>query len=116
MMEITAKLKHLRIAPRKVRKIADLIRGKNVKVSLVQLGFMAQRSVAPLKKLLQSAMANARNNFSIKDDSELFVKEIRVDEGPVLKRFMPRAFGRATTLRKRTSHISLILEDRPEKK
>ncbi len=116
MTEITAKLKHLRIAPRKVRKIADLIRGKNAKVSLAQLGFMAQRSVAPLKKLLQSAMANARNNFSIKDDSGLFVKEIKVDEGPVLKRFMPRAFGRATTLRKRTSHISIILEDKVDKK
>ena len=116
MTEITAKLKHLRIAPRKVRKIAGLIRGKNVKDSLRQLGFITQRSVTPLRKLLHSAMANAKINFSIKDDASLYVKEIRVDEGPVLKRSMPRAFGRATVLRKRTSHISLILEEKPEKK
>ncbi|MBI5045652.1 MAG: 50S ribosomal protein L22 [Candidatus Niyogibacteria bacterium] len=116
MTEITAKLKHLRIAPRKARKIADIIRGKNAKASLRQLGFVTQRSAAPLKKLLSSAMANAKNNFSIKDDAGLYVKEIRVDEGPVLKRSMPRAFGRATVLRKRTSHISLVLADKPDKK
>ncbi len=111
MMEIKAKLDYLRISPRKVRLAADLMRNQKVQKAMKQLTFLNKRAALPLKKILESALANARNNFGIKDESRLYVKEIRIDQGPMLKRFRPRAFGRAAMIRKKTSHISITLSE-----
>lgn len=113
-MEVKAKLRYLRQSPRKVRLAADLIKGESVKSAEVQLRFLPKKSAGFLRKLLQSAVANAKNNFRL-DKENLFIKEIRVDQGPTLKRHMPRARGRATAIKKRTSHISLVLTDKDKK-
>jgi large subunit ribosomal protein L22 len=110
MKEAKAKLKYLRIAPRKTRLVADLIRGKSASKALLDLSFSKKRAAKPLLKLVNSAVANAKNMFKL-DKEELFVKEIRVDEGRTLKRYRARARGRAATIRKRTSHITLVLEE-----
>ncbi len=115
---ITAKLKHLRISPRKVRLVVDLIRGLDVISAENQLKFLPKRSAEPVLTLLKSAIANALNDFSaIKEN--LFISKIVVDQGPTLKRWMPRAMGRATPIMKRTSHLTIVLESKeplPEKK
>ena len=106
---ITAKLRHLRISPRKVRLAADLIRNLDVTEAENQLKFLPKRAADPVLKLLKSAIANALNDFKgIKEN--LFVAKITVDPGPTLKRWMPRAMGRATPKLKRTSHITIGLE------
>jgi large subunit ribosomal protein L22 len=107
-MVSTAKLRHLRISPRKVRLVADLIRGKNVEDALSILQFTNKRSSLPLAKLLQSAVANADQQDDVNVD-RLFVETICVDGGPTIKRFRPRAMGRATPILKRTSHVSIAL-------
>lgn len=107
-MEIKASLNYLRIAPRKVRSVIDLIRGKEIKEAEVQLKFISRRAAAPILKLINSAIANARNNFNLKKEN-LFIKEIRVDEGVPNKRWMPVSRGRAYPIMKRTSRIILAL-------
>lgn len=114
MVDVKAKLKYLHIAPRKVRLVAGLIRGKSLKEAKLQVGFSNNKAALPILKLLKSAESSARHDFKLETDN-LRVKEIRVDAGPILKRFMPRARGRATTIRRRTSHISLIIADFPKK-
>ena len=109
-MQTTAKLRHLRQSPRKVRLVADLIRGLEVGHALDELKFVKKRSTAPLIKLINSAVANAEHNHKLKKEN-LFIKEIRVDQGPILKRWRPRAFGRAGAIQKKTSHISLVLAE-----
>lgn len=111
MPAVKAQLKHLRIAPRKVRLVADSIRMKKVGEAMQILSFLPKRSSEPLQKLLHSAEANAKHNFNL-DSANLFIVEIRVDAGPVLKRYSPRAMGRATIIRKKTSHITLILSEK----
>lgn len=108
-MEIKAKLNHLHIAPRKVRLIADVIRGMPLAEAERELEYRIKRSSPLLLKLLRSATANAAHNFHIGKDS-LVVKSIRVDPGPVATKYRPRAFGRAAAIRRRTSHVSLVLE------
>lgn len=115
MTEIKVKLNYLRISPRKVRLAADLVRNQKVQKAMKQLMFLNKRAARPLKKVFESALANARNNFGIKDESRLYVKEIKIDQGPMLKRFRPRAFGRAAMIRKKTSHISLVLSEQENK-
>lgn len=110
-MEAKAKLNTLRSTPQKTRLVADLIRGKAVVEAENILRFTPRRAAKPILKLLQSAKANAVNNHDMFEDT-LFVSKIMVDEGPVLKRFLPRARGRADLLRKRTSHITIILEEK----
>jgi large subunit ribosomal protein L22 len=110
-MKAEAKLTMLRSTPRKTRLVADLIRGKNVSEAEAILRFTDRRVAMPMLKLLKSAKANAVNNHDMFEDS-LFVSKITVDEGPTLKRYLPRARGRADMLRKRTSHISITLEER----
>jgi len=110
MPEVVAKLRYLRIAPRKVRLVADLIRKKPVNEALVILDFTRKKAALPLKKLLNSAIANAKNNFQL-DPSNLYISKITVDEGPKYKRWMPRARGRADLILKRTSHITLVLKE-----
>ncbi|MBU1177219.1 MAG: 50S ribosomal protein L22 [Patescibacteria group bacterium] len=107
-MLFKAKLNHLRISPRKVRLVTDLIRGLPVKQAEIQLKFLTKRSSIPILKLLNSAVANAKNNGSISKDN-LFVSDVRVDVGPTLKRWRARAMGRASAIMKRTSHITLTL-------
>ncbi len=110
-MKAKAKLTMLRVAPRKSRLVADLIRGKSVSEAENILSFTNRRSSGPILKLLQSAKANAVNNHDMFEDS-LFISEIRVDEGTTIKRFLPRARGSADVMRKRTSHINITLEER----
>lgn len=110
-MEAGASLKLLRMAPRKVRLVADLVRGRGVEEALKTLRFTQRAASRPLKKLIESAVANAENNHGLDIDT-LWVREIRVDEGPTLKRFMPRAQGRAFRIRKKTSHVSVVLAER----
>ena len=103
---------HIRISPRKVRMVVDTVRGKSVSQALSILGFTRKKAALPVQKLLKSAVANAAENNGISDVDTLVIDRIMVDEGPTLKRFMPRARGRATPIRKRTSHIRIILRER----
>lgn len=100
------------MSPRKVRLVADLVRGKEVATAATILGFVRRKSARPVLKLLRSAVANAEHNAKL-DRNMLFIKRITVDCGPTIKRFMPRAHGRAAPIRKRTSHITIILSERP---
>ncbi len=109
-MEIKAKARNIKISPRKVRLVIDVVRGLKVDSALSQLRFVSKKAVIPVTKLINSAIANAVNTYDL-DKSNLFVKEIRVDEGVTMKRWMPRARGRATPLRKRTSHINIVLSE-----
>ncbi|MDP1706713.1 MAG: 50S ribosomal protein L22 [bacterium] len=106
--EVKAQVKYLRIAPRKTRLLADVIRGLGVNEAEARLILAPQRSAGPLLKLLRSAMANAKNNFKIEPE-KLFVKAISVDQGPKLKRYMPRARGSVSKIEKKTSHVNLTL-------
>jgi len=107
-MEITAKLNYLRMAPRKVRIVADLIKDMEIKQAETQLKFAPKRAAKPLLKLLNSAIANAKQNFNLEKDS-LFIKQILVNEGPPFKRWRPVSRGRAFPIMKRTSHVNLVL-------
>ncbi len=110
-MEVQAKAKYIRISPRKARLAADLIRGRKVQDALTDLAFCRKAGGAVVTKLLKSALANADQLGNVDIDS-LFVKRILIDEGPTMKRFRPRAMGRATRIRKRTSHITVILDEK----
>jgi len=110
-VEVQAKARFIRIPPRKACLTADLVRGKNVQKALTDLAFCQKAGSKIITKLLRSALANADQLGSIDIDS-LFVKRISVDQGPTLKRFRPRAMGRATRIRKRTSHITVILDEK----
>ncbi len=107
MANVSATLSNYRQSPRKVRLVANLIRGKKVSVALSALTFLPKRAGEPVKKLIESAVANGKNQ-NIKQD-DLFIKEIRVDKGVVLKRSMPRARGRAFPINKRNSHVKVVL-------
>ncbi len=106
-----ALLSNYRQAPRKVRLAAKSLVGKNVKEAQMELRFMVKRAAAPLEKLLASAVANAVNQTGA-DVNNLIIKELRVDKGVVLHRSMPRAFGRASRIQKRSSHITLVLAEK----
>lgn len=110
-MEAKAIAKTVRIAPRKVRLVVDLVRGKDVKNAQDILKFTPRGASQAVLKVLNSAKANAVNNNKM-DEKKLFVKEIFVDEGPTLKRYLPRAKGSANSLLKRTSHITVVLGER----
>ena len=103
---------HIRISPRKVRMVVDTVRGKSVSQALSILGFTRKKAALPVQKLLKSAVANAVEHGGINDVETLVIDRIMVDEGPTLKRYMPRARGRATPILKRTSHIRIILRER----
>jgi len=108
MTTTQAKLRHLRIAPRKVRVVADLIRGKDAAEALDILQFTVKKAAEPMRKLLDSAIANATENHAMDADA-LFVQGVFVDQAPTLKRWRPRAMGRATKIQKKTSHVTLVL-------
>ena len=109
-MFVTAKLSYLKIAPRKVRLVVDLIRGKSVEEAQAILRFTVKKGAEPLLKLLKSATSNAKNNFQL-EESNLYISKILVNEGPKLKRWMPRARGQAYEIQKKTSHIILTLDE-----
>jgi large subunit ribosomal protein L22 len=102
----------VRISPQKIRLVCDQIRGKRVEEALSVLEFTPRKGAKLVAKVLRSGIANAENNQNLDVDA-LFVKRIEVGPGPTLKRFLPRAQGRATPLLKRTSHITIILDERP---
>jgi len=109
-MPVAAKLQYLRIAPRKVRSVADLIRGKKTERANAILSFTNKAATVPLLKLLKSALANAKNNFGL-EESNLYIAKIFVNEGPTLKRWRARARGQAYEIMKRTSHVTLVLDE-----
>ena len=109
-MEARAVAKYIRVSPRKVRLIMDELRGKKVEEALNVLTFAPQKSARIVKKLINSAVANAGENSQIDVDT-LYIKRLYADEGPTLKRFRPRAMGRASRIRKRTSHLTVILDE-----
>jgi large subunit ribosomal protein L22 len=110
-VEVKASINYARMAPRKIRLVADMVRGKDVNEAIQILTFVNKKSAPILKKLVQSAVANADQKKTIDLDT-LFIKHISVDQGPTLKRYMPRAMGRASEIKKKTSHINLVLEER----
>lgn len=110
-METSAKLKSVRLSPQKTRLVVDMVRGKAVQEALNILKFSPQRPADVVAKLVRSAVANAEQK-GVEDIDRLFVKAVFVDQGPVLKRFMPRAQGRATKIRKPTSHITVVLDEK----
>ncbi len=114
-MDVYASLRFLHMSPRKVRLVIDAIRGLDVREAETRLTFMKQSAARPVLKLLRSAMANAEHNFQL-SKNDLMVKIITADGGPTLKRFAPRAFGRAAPIRKRTTHIELTLAPKTEVK
>jgi large subunit ribosomal protein L22 len=107
-MEIKASINDLRMSPRKVRLVIDLIRKMPVDAALAQLKFTNKLATEPVAKMIESAIANGVNTYSL-DRNNLFIKEIRSDEGTTLKRWMPKAHGRATVIRKRGAHVMVVL-------
>jgi large subunit ribosomal protein L22 len=110
-METRAAARFIRISPRKIRLVMDQVRGRKIGEALSQLTFAPQRGARILKKLLDSALANAEQRANVNVDS-LYIKRIYADEGPSLKRWIPRAQGRATRIRKRTSHLTVVLDEK----
>jgi len=110
-MEAKAIAKYVRTSPRKAGQICSLVRGKNVDEALAILKYMPQKSAGIIAKVVKSAAANAENNMNM-DSKKLYVSEVYANQGPTLKRFMPRAQGRATSIRKRTSHIGVVVRER----
>ena len=110
-MAVIAKLNYLRMAPRKVRMVADLVRRKSVGEAKNILNFTVKNAAEPIQKLLKSAIASARNIHL--DEANLYISKITVDEGPKLKRWMPRARGMPSEIQKKTSHITLVLDSLP---
>lgn len=109
-MKVTSKLRHLRISPRKVRLVADLIRKKKAEEAQTILDFTIKKGSRPLIKLLKTAIADAKNNFQL-EATNLYISKITIDQGPINKRWRPRSRGMANPIKKRTSHITLILEE-----
>jgi large subunit ribosomal protein L22 len=105
---VKAKAKYVRITPRKARLVADEVRGKSYPEAVSLLRFTNKRAAKIIGDVVQSAAANAEHNEDV-DPDELFIRELRVDDGPTIKRYRARAMGRATMIRKRTSHISVEL-------
>ncbi|PID72601.1 MAG: 50S ribosomal protein L22 [Desulfobulbus propionicus] len=109
-METKAVAKYIRISPQKARLVADVVRGMEVDTAITTLRFMPKKAARILRKVIESAVANADQNDSIDVDT-LFIKEILIDGGPMLKRFRPRAQGRATRILKRSSHITVVVAE-----
>lgn len=110
-MQAKAIARNVRIAPRKARLVIDLIRGKSVEEALAILRFTPRAASPIIEKVLSSAVANAEHNYNM-DSSGLVVEKAFVDEGPTMKRFLPRAQGRASRINKRTSHITVVVTEK----
>ncbi|WP_031517207.1 50S ribosomal protein L22 [Desulfofalx alkaliphila] len=112
-MEAKAIAKFIRISPRKVRQVVDLVRGKEIEEALAILKHTPKRGSAAVVKVINSAAANAEHNYEMNKDN-LYIAEAYVDQGPTLKRYKPRAYGRADLMRKRTSHITIVVKEKKE--
>jgi large subunit ribosomal protein L22 len=112
MADAKAVARFVRVAPQKARLVADLIRGKDVNSALVQVQVSRRHAARVMEKVLRSAMANATQNHGVRDVDRLVVREAFVNEGPTMKRIQPRAMGRAFRIRKRSSHITVVLAER----
>jgi large subunit ribosomal protein L22 len=110
-MEVKAQARFVRVTPFKARRVVDLIRGQHVEEARRILRFTPRAAALPVRKVLDSAIANAEHNHQLPADA-LFVSRAFVDEGPTLKRYRPRALGRAYRIRKRTSHITVVVDSR----
>jgi large subunit ribosomal protein L22 len=113
-METRAVAKYVRIAPRKVRRVVDLVRGKYVDEALKTLQFLPNRAAKHVRKVVQSAAANAENNFAM-DMETMKITTAYVDQGPTMKRVQPRAMGRAYRILKRSSHITVVVGEGPQR-
>ncbi|ARD48147.1 50S ribosomal protein L22 [Sporosarcina sp. P37] len=113
MQQAKASVRTVRIASRKVRLVVDLIRGKNIGEAMAILRLTPKAASPVVEKLLKSAIANAEHNYEMNTEN-LIVSEVFVDEGPTMKRFRPRAQGRASAINKRTSHITLVVSEKKE--
>lgn len=111
--QVRATAKFVRVSPRKARLVADLVRGKTVPEARAILAFATRDAAVPVRKVLESAAANADHNHGMRSD-ELVLAHVTIDPGPTIKRFRPRAMGRATPIMKRTSHITIGLAEAPE--
>jgi len=111
MQQSKASVNHVRIAPRKAQLVVDLIRGKQVGEAIAILRHTPKSASPIVEKLLNSAIANAEHNFQL-DVSKLVVSQVYVNQGPTMKRFRPRAMGRASRINKRTSHITLVVTEK----
>jgi large subunit ribosomal protein L22 len=109
-MEVFASARHLHTSARKIRLVINVIRGMKVEQAKSQLKFMKKAAAQLVLKLLNSAIANATHNFELRGDS-LYIKKIVADEGPIIGRWRPRAFGRSSPIRKRTTHLSIVLDE-----
>ncbi len=109
-MESLATLRYAKVTPRKARRVVDLIRGKSAGEALISLRFMPYRASSIVEKILKSAMSNAENKKAVNPE-EMRISKAYVDQGPVMKRMEPRSMGRANVIRKRTSHITLVLSE-----
>ena len=109
-METIAKLRYARITPRKVRRVTDLIKGKRAGDAMINLQFLPHKGGRIVSKILKSAMANAEQK-KVADPESMRVSRVFVDQGPTMKRMTPRSMGRADIIKKRTCHITLILEE-----
>ena len=115
-MVAISKARYVRVTPRKVNQVLDLVRGANVESALTTLGFSKKHVAKRIEKAVRSAVANAVQADSKLDVEDLYIKEALVGPGPIMKRWLPRAQGRATPILKRSSHITIILGARPQKK
>jgi len=111
---VTAHARNLHIAPRKMRLVTNLVKGMQVSNAITQLAFVNKKAAPMVEKLLKSAVANAEHNFSLKGD-DLVIKTITCDMGPTMKRYFPRARGSAFVIQRKTSHVHVVLEERPGK-
>ncbi len=105
--------RYIRVSPRKARLVIDMIRGRDVPDALDILRNSSKAVAKTIEKILSVGVSNAENKEEITDVDKLYIKEAYVDQGPTMKRFRPRAMGRATRIRKRTSHITVVLEEKP---
>jgi large subunit ribosomal protein L22 len=112
MAEAKAVARFVRVPAQKARLVADLIRGQNVNTALVQVQLSRRQAARVVEKVLKSAMANATQNHGVRDVDRLVVAQASVDEGPSMKRIQPRAMGRAFRIKKRTSHITIVVRER----
>lgn len=113
-MEVRAVAKYIRVSPRKARLVCDAVRGKDVREALAILRFLPQKSSDIVAKVVKSAAANAENNYDL-DPDDLYVKRIYADDAPQLKRGKPASRGRFNRIIKRSSHITVIVDERPER-
>lgn len=115
-MDVKATAKFVRVSTRKTREVAALIRGKKVEEAIAILKFTPRKGAEAIEKVIKSAVANAEENHKIRDVTRFRISELRIEMGPPMKRFTPRAYGRASLLRKPTTHIKVVIADSSEVK